>query len=56
MVVKIPLSKVLLLTYDELGTSGSIFKIFGPMQSNPVDLVKSRLFKKFHTNELLMYY
>ena len=32
----------------------AIFKIFVPMQSNPVAFVTSRLFKKIRTNELLI--
>ena len=44
------------MTYDKLEhkISGAIFKIFGPMQSNPVAFVTSRFFKKFRTNELLI--
>ena len=49
-------TKLLLIRYDILGhkISGAIFKNFGPMRSNPVAFVLSRLFKTLFTNELLI--
>ena len=48
---KLPLVKLLLVINEILGLriSGAIFRILGPIQSNPVAFLTSKLFKKFST-------